>query len=403
MALFKYKGMNAQGNEVKSTITSESLALAKNKLRGQGIMLIEIKEQKADTHKKKSTISIIKSISISDIALMTRQLATLLKAKIQIVEALSALVDQTENPHMKAVLAEIKQKVNEGSSLAKAFSDYPNVFTNVYINMVDAGESSANLEIVLLRLAEFTENQVKLKNRIKNAMIYPLLMATFGMIMMIIIFTFVIPKITKIFVQMKRTLPIPTQIAILISDIIKGYWYILIIGAFLIYWLFKKYIHSKSGEKRWHKFLLATPLLGNLITMINVSRFCSTLATLLNSGVPILTSIKIIQNLISNVHMKAAVSDAKLSVAEGASMTGPLVKSGLFPSMVTHMILLGERSGELEPMLKIIAENYEDQVNTRLSGLTSVLEPIMLIVMGCAVAFIVFSVVMPMMELNTIR
>jgi len=402
MAIFKYNGVNFSGKEITSTITAETLAQAKNKLKNQGIILVSLKEQKSDSQKK-SSIKILQPISVNDLALMTRQLATLLKARIQVVDALTALVDQSDNRDLKVILAEVGQKVNEGSSLAKALNDYPNVFNNIYVNMVEAGESSGTLHIVLLRLSEFTEAQVKLRNKVSGAMTYPIIMVVFGIIMMVIIFTVVIPKITKIFISMKKTLPLPTRISIFLSDAFLNYWWAMLIILVVSFYGFRKYISTESGQQRWHRFLLRLPVIKGLIIMINVSRFCSTLATLLQSGVPILTSIKIVQNLVSNVHMQKAVAEARMAVAEGASMTGPLAKSNLFPTMVTHMIKLGESSGELEPMLEIISENYADQVDAKLNGLTSILQPIMLVAMGLAVTFIVFSVIMPMMELNSFR
>ena len=402
MAIFKYNGVNSSGKEITRTITAETLAQAKNKLKNQGIILVSLKEQKSDSQKK-SSIKILQPISVNDLALMTRQLATLLKARIQVVDALTALVDQSDNRDLKVILAEVGQKVNEGSSLAKALNDYPNVFNNIYVNMVEAGESSGTLHIVLLRLSEFTEAQVKLRNKVSGAMTYPIIMVVFGIIMMVIIFTVVIPKITKIFISMKKTLPLPTRISIFLSDAFLNYWWAMLIILVVSFYGFRKYISTESGQQRWHRFLLRLPVIKGLIIMINVSRFCSTLATLLQSGVPILTSIKIVQNLVSNVHMQKAVAEARMAVAEGASMTGPLAKSNLFPTMVTHMIKLGESSGELEPMLEIISENYADQVDAKLNGLTSILQPIMLVAMGLAVTFIVFSVIMPMMELNSFR
>jgi general secretion pathway protein F len=218
-----------------------------------------------------------------------------------------------------------------------------------------------------------------------------------------IIFMFVIPKITKIFINMKRTLPLQTKICVWISNTLLGYWWLIIIGGFSAYFFTSRYIKTEKGRSQFDSLILKLPIVAEIVTMINVSRFCSTLATLLHSGVPILASMKIVSNLVSNVHMKKAVDEARISISEGASITGPLIRSELFPSMVTHMIKLGEKSGELEPMLKIVSETYEDQVNTKLSGLTSVLEPIMMVGMGLVVAFILFSVVVPLMELNTIR
>lgn len=269
--------------------------------------------------------------------------------------------------------------------------------------MVEAGEASGNLDIVLLRLAEFTEAQSKLKNKVQGALTYPVIMGSFGLIMMTFIFTVIIPKITSIFIQMKRALPLPTRICIGISYVLKEYWWLLILGSVLAIYFFRKYIKTVNGRKNWDRMLLKMPLLGDIIVMINVARFCSTLATLLNSGVPILASLSIVKNLISNVHMQAAIEEAKANVAEGKSMALSLTNSGIYPPLITHMIKLGEKSGELESLLKIVSENYEDQVNTKLEALTSTLEPIMMVGMGLMVGFIVMAVIVPMMSLTSMR
>lgn len=404
MAIFTYKGIDKTGKEIKGSVNVENITMAKQKVKALGVMLTEIREETSQNLKRGSSgFTFGSGVSIQDLALMTRQLATLLRAKIQVVEAFTALVDQTDNPRLKITLSEIKQKVNEGSSLASALSDYPKIFDNVYINMVEAGETSGTLEIVLLRLADFTESQVKLNNKIKGAMTYPIIMMSVGGIMIMIIFAVVIPKLTKIFISRKMELPIQTKICVWISNFLINYWWMVIIGLVGGTYFFKKWIATESGKSKWDALLLKLPIVSELVTMINVSRFCSTLATLLQSGVPILASMRIVTNLISNVHMKKAVDESRVSISEGASITGPLIKSELFPPMVTHMIKLGEKSGELEPMLKIVAENYEDQVNSKLSGLTSILEPIMMVGMGLVVAFVVFSVVVPMMQMNSLK
>ncbi|MBA2403819.1 MAG: type II secretion system inner membrane protein GspF [Bdellovibrionales bacterium] len=404
MPIFAYKGMDRSGKEIKNTINIETVVAAKAKVKSMGIMLIDIKEQRAQgTSAGGSIFKMGGSVGVDDLAMMTRQLATLIKAKIQIVEALAALVDQVDNVTLRLVLADLRQKVNEGASLGKALADHPKVFNSVYINMVEAGEASGTLEIVLLRLADFAEAQVKLRNKIKGAMTYPVIMGIFGFGMMNVIFIFVIPKMAKIFTSSRKELPLITKICIGISEFLQNYWWLLIASIIGGVFLFMKYIATPRGQSQWHALQLKLPILGMLVKMINVSRFCSTLATLLNSGVPILTALTIVKNLIPNVHMKDAVEKARISVSEGATLTAPLVQSGHFPPLVTHMIRLGERSGELEPMLKIISENYEDQVESKIGGLTSILEPVMMIGLGGAVGFIVFAVVIPMMDLNKIN
>lgn len=404
MAIYSYTGMDKNGREIKASINIETLHQAKARIRSMGIMLIKIKEEKSSTQEKSPiSLGLGKRISTQDIALMTRQFAVLLRAKIQVVECLNALVEQTEHPRLKIVLAELKQSVNEGHSLAHSLKEHPKVFSTVYANMVEAGEASGTLEVVLLRLADFTEAQVQLQRKIKGAMTYPLIMMAVGAIMVGIIFVFVIPKITRIFISMKRELPLQTKICIAISNFLTHYWWLVILGLVGGWYLFNRWIKTKGGEAKWHKILLKMPIAAELVIMINIGRFCSTLATLIASGVPILVSMRIVKNLVSNVHMRRAVEESQELIREGASMITPLVKSGYFPPMVTHMIGLGEKSGEIGPMLKIVAQNYEDQVESKLSGLTSTLEPIMMVGMGVVVAFVVFSVVVPIMELNTIQ
>jgi len=401
MPIYSYKGLDKTGKEVKRTINAETVIQAKNKLKLAGIMLIDIKEKKSKTGNT-SSLSVGSQVNINDLALMTRQLATLIKAKIQIVEALSALQDQVDNDYLRVVLSELKQDVNEGTSLAGAMAKHRKVFNNVYINMVEAGEASGNLEVVLLKLADFTEAQVKLQNKIKGAMMYPMIMFIVGTVLMSVIFIFIIPKLTKIFISLKMELPLPTKVSIWISNFLTNYWYFIILGTVASFFVFKKYIATPKGERNWHKLLLKFPVIGDLIRMINVARFCSTLATLMHSGVPILTALNIVRNLIPNVLIKDAVENAKEAVSEGKNMAIPLKEKRQFPNMVTHMITLGERSGELESMLGIISENYEDQVDSKIGGLTSILEPIMIVGLGIAVCFIVFSVIMPMMKLNQV-
>jgi general secretion pathway protein F len=403
MAIYSYKGITKQGKEIKSTVVSDSKQIAKNKLRANGIMLLNIEEQKSSKKNPLLNISLGSSITINDLSMMTRQLATLLKAKIQIVESLKALMDQVDNEHLRIILSEVKQKVSEGKSLANSLGDYPKVFNNVFINMVEAGEASGTLDIVLVRLAEFSESQVRLKNKIQGAMLYPIVMGCFGVIAMGIIFAFVIPKITKVFLSMKMELPAATKLSIFLSNAVQNYWWLIIIIFCLFIYSINKYIKTPGGIKKWHKIQLKLPLIGNLIKMVNISRFCSTLGTLLNSGVPILSSLSIVSNMISNMYIKEAINNSKISVSEGQSLSGPLIKSGYFPSMVTHMIALGEKSGELEPMLGIIAENYEEQVDTKLSSLTTLIEPIMIIMLGCFVAFIIASVILPLMKMNSLK
>lgn len=400
MPIYRYKGLNPSGKDVRGVINSDSIITAKSKLKSSGVMLLDIKEQK--TKEKRVNISGGSKVKIEDLSLMTRQLSTLIQARFQVVEALASLQDQVDNDYLKVVLSELKTDVNEGASLASALKKHPKVFNNVYVNMVEAGEESGTLDIVLLRLAEFTEAQLQLKNKIKGAMLYPIIMIIVGFVLVSFIFIFVIPKLKNVFDRSNMELPVLTKICITISNFMVSYWWSIPIMIFAIIYLFNKWRFSLKGEQKWHKLLLNAPIFGNIIQMINVSRFCSTLSTLLSSGVPILVSLRIVKNLIPNVHIKASVENAKIAVQEGASMAPALRSSGHFPVMVTHMIALGEKTGELEEMLNTASNNYETQVDAKLNGLTAVIEPIMIVFLGITVLIIVAAVVMPMMQLNQI-
>jgi general secretion pathway protein F len=406
MAVYQYKGIDHKGKEVTATITAETEVAAKQRLKSMSIMLISLKEKKTGQASSKSSLNVSlfkKKISITELALMTRQFATLVKAKIQIVEALNALSNQVDSEELKVVLNDIKTKVNEGTSLAKALGQHKDIFDTVYVNMVEAGEASGTLDIVLVRLAEFKESQMKLKNKVQGAMTYPMLMGIVGTVVLGVVFIFVVPQFAKMLQGQKRKLPAITEYTLAISNFLQNYWWLTIIMVIASVILFKNYIKTENGKRRWDKFILNAPIFGDIVKMINVGRFCSTMSTLLSSSVPILAAMSIVKNLMPNVWLQDAVEKSRTMVSEGGSMTPPLIESGYFPTMVTHMIKLGEQSGELESMLGIIAENYKDEVEQKMSGLTSLLEPVMIIVMAVIVGIVVMAVLVPMMEMMNIR
>ena len=269
--------------------------------------------------------------------------------------------------------------------------------------MVEAGEASGTLDIVLVRLAEFKESQMKLKNKIQGAMTYPLLMGVVGTLVLGVVFIFVVPQFAKMLQGQKRKLPAITEYTLMISNFLQNYWWLTIIAFITGYYLFKKYLKTDNGKRRWDKIALNAPIFGDIVKMVNVGRFCSTMSTLLSSSVPILAAMNIVKNLMPNVWLQDAVDKSRTTVSEGGSMTPALVESGYFPTMVTHMIKLGEQSGELESMLAIIAENYKDEVEQKMSGLTSLLEPVMIIIMAVIVGIVVMAVLVPMMEMMNIR
>lgn len=402
--MFDYKALQATGKVQKGIVEAENQKAARVKLKKQGLMVTEINEKTAAKPRTAGEIPFFGGrVSAKEIAMMTRQLASLVKANIPLVEALNALVEQTENDRLKVILSQVRQDVNEGSSLAKATATHPKIFDNIVVNMIEAGESSGTLSLVLIRLADLKETQMRLRSKVISGMTYPVLMMLVASGLMLAIFTFVIPKLTKIFDSMNKPVPLITKILLNISDILVNWWFVFVAIGFFVSWVFKRYINSAVGRPKWDAFKLRAPLFGTLFRMVAVTRFSSTMATLLGSGVPILTSMNIAKNLVDSVPISNAIANARENITEGQSIAEPLRRSGEFPPMMIHMIAIGEKTGELPEMLKNVAETYEEQVNTKIETMTSLLEPIMIVGMGGAVGFIVISVFMPLMEIMNIN
>ncbi|MBU4484299.1 type II secretion system F family protein, partial [bacterium] len=323
-----------------------------------------------------------------------------ISSNIPLVESLSALVDQVENVKLRKILTSIREKVTEGTKMSDALRMHGSTFSDLYINMVNAGESSGALDVVLGRLADFTESQARLKSKVIGALIYPAIMSIVGMTLMVMLLVFVVPKITSIFSDVNAVLPLPTRLLIGTSNVLSNYWYIVMILVGGGIYALKRYISTPKGREHWDTYMLKIPILGKILIMMTVARFARTLSTLLESGVPMLNAMDIVKNIIANSIIKNAVEKTKDSVREGESVAEPLKRSGLFPPMVIHMIAVGEKTGELERMLERVAETYDTQVDNTVSTLTSLLEPVMILVMAGAVAFVVMAILLPILQLN---
>lgn len=404
MAMYEYKALDASGKQIKGIIEADSSKTAKAKLKKNGLFLTEIHEKNLASKAKSGSGSagLFNRVKVADVSLATRQLASLIKAKIPLVDALSALIEQTEVEKLKVIFSNIRQDVNEGSSLAKALSKHPKAFSNIFVNMVEAGESSGTLELVLLRLADFLESQVKLQGKILSALMYPALMMLAAFTLIFGIFMFVIPKIVGIFESMNKPMPLQTQILIAISNFLQNYWWFVGAASVIGFMFFLSYIKTSKGRRKWDQFKLNLPVIGPLVRMIAVARFSSTMSTLLNGGVPILTAMNIVKNVVGNTLIAEAINDAKENVTEGQSVAEPLKRSKQFPPLVIHMITIGEKTGELPQMLQNVSATYEEQVAVKIEGLTSLLEPAMIIFMGVVVGGIVASIFVPLIQLNDI-
>ena len=403
MAVFAWQGIDAKGKQAKGIRDAESARALRGALRKEGIMATSIEEEAAARKRVSREIDLsryFQRVSTLDVALVTRQLATLLRAGVPLVEALSAIIDQLEKPAFKTAFTQTRDKVNEGSSLADALKAHPKVFPGVYVNMVAAGEASGMLDGVLERLADFLDSQADLRTKVTGALIYPMVLAVFAALVVTIIMVFVVPKVTAIFADFERALPWYTQLLITTSDFITGFWWLLLAMLAGAGFSLKRFRSRPEGREKWDGMVLRVPQVGKLVVMVAVARFSRTLATLLASGVPVLTALDITSNVLGNTILMKAVEAARDSIREGESISTPLKRSGQFPPIVTHMIAVGERSGELERMLEHVAVAYDSQVSVRIAAMTRILEPTMIIIMAVVVGSIAFSMMMPLLKIN---
>jgi general secretion pathway protein F len=404
MAVFEFRGVvAATGKPVRGVRDAENAKVLRTALRRDGIMLTLAHEEAAGKAKKSREIDLFKvfrRISANDVGVLTRQLATLVRAGIPLVDSIAALVDQVEKEELKRVLTVVREKLNEGTSFAKALEQHPRAFPPIFVNMVAAGEASGTLEQVLERLADFMESQARLRSKVSAALAYPVLMMIIGSVLITVLMVAVVPKVTAIFESLDRALPWYTQILIGTSNFLAGYWWLAgsMVGGGI--WWFRRWKKTPAGRMKWDTICLKSPIFGRLLQMLAVARFSKTLATLLAAGVPLLKAMDIVKNVLDNALLEKVVQDATGSIREGESIAEPLKRSGQFPPIVTHMIAVGEKSGQLEQMLESVAEAYDAQVETTVQALTSLLEPLMIVVMGGAVGFIAFSIMMPLIQMN---
>lgn len=399
MPVFAYEALDDRGKKLRGIVEADSARGARGELRRQGIFPTEVHEEAAATRRRSGGEA---RISQAELALVARQLATLLTAGLPVVEALAALGEQTDRPGVERVLSHVRDAVTQGSSLADAMADHPASFPPLFVGMVRAGEAAGALDLVLERLALYAESQLQLQGKVRNALAYPVLMFLVAGGIVFFLLSFVVPKVTKIFAGQQESLPLPTRLLLGLSNGLAEWWWLvalLLVAALLAAISF---IRKPEGRKRIDRILLTMPLLGPLLTRIAVGRFSRTLATLLAGGIPLLEALALASDTSGNTALGAAVEEARAGVREGGSLGELLRASGLFPPLLIRMIAVGERSGELEPMLIRVADAYEQEVDSALSTLTSVLEPAMIVIMGGLVLFIVLAVLLPIFEINSL-
>ena len=410
MPVYAYKGVTQAGRATKGFVDAENQRAARAKLRRDGVFPTDLAESAGRTaqragekrsaeKKSRFSFAIRRGVSTLDLALATRQLATLIGAGIPLVEALGALTEQVESTRLKSVLGGARDRVNEGASLADALAE-SGLFGDLFVSMVRAGEAGGALETVLERLAAYLEGQVRLQNRVMGIILYPLMMLGFSVLVVGLLVVFVLPQITELLLSLNAPLPLPTRVIIAMSEFARSWWWALLLLFVGFVVGLRALIRTERGRVQWDAFRLRVPVLGRVVRQLSISRFSRTLSTLLAGGIPIVRAMDIARLVANNAVIGQAVSKAAESLKEGATLAAPLRASGEFPPLVIHMVDVGERSGELEPMLAKIAESYDEQVESSITRLTALLEPLLILLMVGIVIVIILAVLLPMLQLT---
>lgn len=401
MPNYQYKGRDKFSKPVGGMMTAEnenSVAVKLNQLGVTPISIIETKETSAVVKFLSPSVR----VKFSDLNMFTRQLATLQKAGLPILLSLSALRQQTQNKIFKEVITQITRDIESGTSLSGAMEKYPLIFNSLYINMVSSGEASGRLEQVLERLATLSEHDETIRMRIRSATRYPLIVVIAIVIGFIVLTTLVIPRYAKIYEQYTTALPLPTQILLGINYAVTKLWWLLIAAGLVVYFLFKKYINTKLGRMAWDNLKLKVPIFGPLLLKLSISRFTRITGTLMRSGIPILKILDISSGSTGNEVISKAINNIKNNVAEGKGMSEPMKISGLFPPIVTQMVAVGEETGKLDDLLIHVSDYYDEQVDYTISNLTSLIEPLLIFVLGLGVLFMALGIFLPMWNLMSI-
>jgi len=409
MPVYQYRGYKADGGAATGIVDAESPKVARLKLRKDGVFPTEMLEQEGATRGMTSRSEPASGASlrhrsqiltVTDVALMTRQLATLLVAGLPLVDALGVLMDQTEKKTIKGLIADVREAIRGGASYSAVLERYPRDFSPIYVHMVRAGEASGALDQILFRLAEFLEKQLALKHKVTNAILYPAIMLVVGTLVLFFLVTFVVPKITAVFAHSKQALPWPTVVLMEVSHFCSDYWMVLL-GMILVgLWSVRRVKKTETGQLMTDRLLLKLPLIGQVARMVSISRLTTTLATMLSSGVQLLEALDVSRRVMNNRVLEHAVEEARQNIREGETIAEPLKRSGQFPPLVTHMIAVGEKSGEMEEMLRRIGQIYDGEVDRVITRFTSLLEPVMIVVMGVIVLFIVVAILLPIFEMG---
>ncbi len=400
MGAFEYTALDPTGRERKGVLEGDTARQVRQLLREQSLLPVTVTEVSQNEGRSKRSFSFQRGVSASDLSLMTRQLATLVHSGLPLEEALMAVSEQSEKPRIRTIVMGVRAKVMEGHALADGLADFPAVFPEIYRATVAAGEQSGHLDTVLERLADYTESREQLRSRTVNAMLYPVLLFSVCILIVFMLLTFVVPKIVKQFENSKADLPILTQALIGISDFVRDWGLLVLLGIVGAVVLFMRWLRDPNARRRFHAFLLRLPLIGKVVRGSNTARFARTFATLTSSAVPVLDALRISGEVVTNLPMRDAVEVAATRVREGAPIGKSLGTSKIFPPMMIHLIASGETSGELETMLDRAATNQEREMDSILGAVVGLLGPLMILLMGGLVLLIVLAMLLPIFQLN---
>ena len=404
MPIYSYQAVDSRGRNKKGTIDADTARDGRDKLRHQKLRVTKM--QRIDAIARgggtAGRFQLQRKANIRDLAILTRQFSTLLASGVHLSEALTVLVEQIEDRRMEVIFRDIREKITSGTGLADAFSLHPAYFSDLYINMVRAGEASGNLDEVLLSLANYLQKQASIRGKISAALTYPAIMVMVGIMVVSFLMTFVVPKITEMLLKKGNVLPRPTEILIFISDMFKAYWLPGMIFALIAMVFFRALIATEKGRLMYDTFLLKIPVIGSLLQRSAISRFTVTLSILLKSGLPALEALNIVGKVVNNALMAKTLAQVADRIVEGADISTPLKKSKMFPPMVGYMIAVGEQSGELESVLDRISEAYEEEIDLSIQRLTAMVEPVIIVLLAVAVGFIVMAVLLPLLQFNNL-
>ncbi|WP_261816439.1 type II secretion system inner membrane protein GspF [Vibrio gallicus] len=401
MAAFEYKALDAKGKQKKGAIEGDNARQVRQRLKEQGLMPIEVIETKSKQQKTQSK-GFQRGISTPDLALLTRQLSTLVQAGMPLEECLRAVADQSEKARIRSMMVSVRSKVVEGYTLADSMREYPAVFDDLFCSMVAAGEKSGHLDAVLNRLADYAEKRQQLRSKLQQAMIYPIMLTLIAVCVVGFLLATVVPKIVDQFVQMGQGLPASTQFLLNASDFVQHYGVLLVVGFILMIIGIKLMLRNPKYRLKWDRKMLTIPVLGKVARGLNTSRFSRTLAICSSSAIPLLDGMRVAADVMSNQYFKKKVLEASDHVREGASLRHSLQESKLFPPMMLHMIASGEQSGELEQMLTRAADNQDRDFESQVNLALGIFEPLLIVFMAGVVLFIVVAIMMPLLALNNL-